>query len=96
MKNGFRPGRNCQDHIFALTSIIENRIQTKKDTFACFIDFRKAFDTVNRKYLWAKLEKRYGMSGGCLFIMTSCASYPEIGKYIHQMVCFRKNTIFAT
>ena len=70
-QNGFRPGRNCQDHIFALTSIIENRIQNKKDTFACFIDFRKAFDTVNRKYLWAKLEKRYGMSGGFLHSLKS-------------------------
>ena len=32
----------------------------------------------------------------CLFILTICASHPEIGKCIHQMVCFRKNTIFAT
>ena len=32
----------------------------------------------------------------CLFILTSCASHPEIGKCIHQMVCFRRNTIFTT
>lgn len=62
-QNGFRPGRSCQDHIFTLMSIIENRFQQKKDTFACFIDFRKAFDSVNRSLLWNKICNRYGISG---------------------------------
>ena len=44
-------------------NILKNRIQNKKDTVACFIHFRKDFDTVNRKYLLAKLEESYGMSG---------------------------------
>ena len=47
-QNGFRPDRNCQYHIFSLTSIIENRLHRKQDTFARFIDFKKAFDSVNR------------------------------------------------
>ena len=41
-QNGFRPDRCRQDHIFTLTSIIENRLLTKQDTFACFIDFQTA------------------------------------------------------
>ena len=79
---------------------LNNREQNSKQkgTFACFIDFRKAFDTVNRKYLdlnltvtsptakppnlidrqyfrlysiWAKLEERYGISGGFLHSLKS-------------------------
>jgi hypothetical protein len=51
-QNGFRSDRNCQDHIFVLTSIIENRIAKKEDTFASFIDSKKAFDCVSRDLLW--------------------------------------------
>ena len=43
-QNGFRTDRCCQDHTFSLTSIIENRMAQKEDTFTCFIDFKKAFD----------------------------------------------------
>ena len=62
-QNGFRPNRCCQDHIFTLASIIENRIMKKRDTFACFIDFKKAFDCVNRELLWDKLKTRYNLRG---------------------------------
>ena len=43
-QNGFRQGRSCKDHIFTLSSVINNRIAQKKSTFACFIDMQKAFD----------------------------------------------------
>ena len=65
-QNGFRPDRCCQDHILTLTSIIQNRLLEKKDTFACFIDFRKAFDCVDRDLLWGKLRERYGLEGNIL------------------------------
>ena len=38
---------------------MENRLLTKKDTFAFFIDFSKAFDCMDCGLLWKKLEKRY-------------------------------------
>ena len=70
-QNGFRPGRNCQDHIFTLTTIIENRLLNKMDTFACFVDFKKAFDCVNRDLLWHKIEARYKISGKFLSALKS-------------------------
>ena len=54
-QNGFRKGRCCQDHISSLYFIIENRKLSKQDTYACFVDFRKAFDSVPRELLWNKL-----------------------------------------
>ena len=70
-QNGFRPGRCCLDHIFTLSSIVENRMLGKQDTFACFIDFRKAFDSINRPLLWQKLKTRYGLNGNFLSALQS-------------------------
>ena len=75
-QNGFRTDRCCQDHIFALTSTIENRMARKEDTFACFIDFKKAFDCVNRDLLWKKLAVRFGLSGK--FLLALKALYKDV------------------
>ena len=70
-QNGFRPGRCCLDHIFTLSSIVENRMIGNQDTFACFIDFRKAFDSINRHSLWKKLHSKYGINGNFLMALKS-------------------------
>ena len=51
-QNGFRKDRSCLDHIFTLNSLIQNR----QSTFATFVDFRKAFDCVDRNLLQYKLQ----------------------------------------
>ena len=52
---GFRTGRNCMDHIFTIKEILETRRKRKENTFACFIDIRKAYDSVCRDALWCSL-----------------------------------------
>ena len=54
-QNGFRKQRGTIDHLSSLTSLIETRKLQKKSTFVCFIDFRKAYDKVNRNLMWEKL-----------------------------------------
>jgi hypothetical protein len=54
-QNGFRHARSCLDHMYVLYTIIKNRILLKRNTFACFIDAKKAFDRVNHSCLWLKL-----------------------------------------
>ena len=61
-QNGFRKGRSCEEHIFTLTSILRNRICTKKSTFVAYIDAEKAFDKINRTLLLYKIRK-IGVSG---------------------------------
>ena len=70
VQNGFRKERSCQDHVYSLYSIINNRKLKRKDTFTCFVDMRKAFDTVNRECLWFKLLKA-GIRGNILHAIQS-------------------------
>ena len=64
-QNGFRKDRSCQDHIASLYYILENRKLSKLDTYCCFVDFKKAFDSIPRELLWQKLAK-YGINGQIL------------------------------
>lgn len=54
---GFRPSCRTSDHVFVLKSIIDHMKKNRKKVFACFIDFRKAFDSVWRDGLLLKLYK---------------------------------------
>lgn len=54
-QNGFRKSRSTLDHPSTLT-IIETRKLCKLSTFCAFIDFKKAYDWVNRNLLFCKLE----------------------------------------
>ena len=50
----FRKSFSTTDHIFTLTTIIQNRLY-KKDggkVYACFIDYHKAYDHIDRQSLW--------------------------------------------
>ena len=69
-QNGFRKGRSCTDHIYTLTSIITNNINEKKPVFTAFIDFKKAFDFVNRDLLLASLSEN-GVCGKMYFAVKS-------------------------
>ena len=82
-QNGFRKGRSCQDHIFSLHSIIHCRKILRQDTYAVFIDFRKAFDSVNRELLWNKLQQKFGIQGSFLTLLK--------GLYNHVRSCVRVN-----
>ena len=54
---GFIKGKSTSDHIFFLQTIVEKVVKkNKKKLYAVFIDFKKAYDTVNRKLLMKKLQ----------------------------------------
>jgi len=55
-QNGFRRNRSCVDHVTSLVSIIETRLKGKQSTYAAFIDFKKAYDSIDRNHLWHKME----------------------------------------
>ena len=49
---GFRKERSCDDQIATLRIIVEQSIEWQSLLYTCFIDFEKAFDSVNRESIW--------------------------------------------
>ena len=58
---GFRKNRRTTDAIFIITTIVQARKKHKRKLYSCFVDFAKAFDSVNQHLLWKKLAS-LGMS----------------------------------
>ena len=67
---GFRNGTSTEHAIAEITENFKQSIDNNKYTCAIFLDFAKAFDTVNHLILLAKLEK-YGIRGMPLKWFTS-------------------------
>ena len=55
---GFRKDHRTADALFLLRTLVEQaRARTGGKLYTCFVDFRKAFDTVPRDKLWKVLER---------------------------------------
>ena len=52
---GFRAKHSTLDHIFALHILINYYIAQKKQLYCAFVDYSKAFDFIDRTYLWQKV-----------------------------------------
>ena len=57
---GFRRERSCTDQIATLRIILEQSIEWNSSLYICFIDYEKAFDSLDRETLW-KLMRHYGI-----------------------------------
>jgi hypothetical protein len=62
---GFRRNHSCA---LVLRATIERCRSRRQPLYAAFVDFQKAYDTVPRHLLWAKLEAA-GLQGWCLRAM---------------------------
>ncbi|KAH7617055.1 putative LINE-1 retrotransposable element ORF2 protein [Nannochloris sp. 'desiccata'] len=63
---GFRRGKGTASASFILRALTD-RVKAQKGgrLYTCFVDFKKAYDSVPRHLLWAKLERR-GVTGWVL------------------------------
>ena len=52
---GFRKNHSTADHIFTLYGIIDTLLSKKLRLYCAFLDYEKAFDKVDRIFLWQKL-----------------------------------------
>jgi Reverse transcriptase (RNA-dependent DNA polymerase) len=70
---GFRPKRECMEHVIALVDICQRRMAVGKNTYVGFIDLKKAYDSVNLRRLFAKMA-RMGICGKFLRYIISLYS----------------------
>ena len=54
-KTGFRDDYSTIDRIFSLSLIVNIYLSKGKRLYAAFIDYKKAFDSINRVAIWKKL-----------------------------------------
>ena len=54
---GFRAGRSTTEQIFSLRILSEEYLQHQQNLYHVFTDFKKAFDRVWHKTLWATMKK---------------------------------------
>jgi len=57
---GFRKHRSCTDQIATLRLIVEQSLEWNSPLLVNFIDYEKAFDSIDRKTLW-KIMRHYGI-----------------------------------
>ena len=55
---GFRGKRSTRDHIIVLNSLINNRMKKEGILYLAFVDFKLAFDKVNRKLMLRKIWEK--------------------------------------
>lgn len=55
---GFRKNFSTIDHIFVVTQLIEKCKEYRKTLYICFIDFTKAFDSLEHQAIWEALTQQ--------------------------------------
>ena len=54
---GFRKGRGTRDQVAKIYWIMEKAREFQKNIYFCFIDYAKAFDSVDHNKLWTILKE---------------------------------------
>ena len=97
VQTGFRKGRGIRDQIANIHCIIEKAREFQKSIYLCFIDYAKAFDSVDHKKLW-KILKETGIPDHLTCLLRNLYAGQEatvrtrhgttdwfqIGKAVHQ------------
>ena len=52
---GFRKGFRTSDHVFTLKTLIDKTFDENQKLYACFVDFKKAYDKVWRKGIFLQI-----------------------------------------
>lgn len=55
---GFRKNFSTIDHIHTIKQVLEKYNEYRKPLYICFIDYTKAFDSLNHQFIWLSLEEQ--------------------------------------
>ena len=73
---GFRKDYRTSDNVFIMQTVISSAHKAKKKLYCCFVDFKKAFDSVPRQRLWEVLAS-LGVKGDILTCIQSIYGQDE-------------------
>ena len=84
---GFRPGKSTIDQIFTIRQILEKTHERRIDTHHLFVDFKAAFDSTERSYLYAAMSE-FGIPAKlirlCKMTLLNTSSAVRIGKDLSE------------
>ena len=78
---GFRRNRSCANQIASLRIIVEQSLEWNSPLYINFIDYEKAFDSVDRETLW-KLLRHYGVPEKIIALIR-CTYQDMSSKIVH-------------
>lgn len=79
-QSGFRKGRSCLDNIFTLNAVVSLHLRLPgRHIYAVFVDFKRAFDSVNHDLLWSKLH-HLGISVRIVQVLGVYMAMPHLGS----------------
>ena len=65
---GFRSGFSCDDHLLTLALVLEKLVEYQLPLWACTVDFRQAFDSVEFHSIWQALLNQ-GVPAGYVSVL---------------------------
>ena len=83
---GFRKDRGTTEQIFILRNVIEQCIEWNAKLYVCFVDFEKAFDSVDRSVLW-RIMRSYSIPEKIVKMAQVMYSGSECTVIIMGQVC---------
>ena len=84
---GFRPGKSTTDQIFSLRRILEKTLEYQIDTHHLFIDFKQAYDSIDRSSLFTTMTS-FGIPSKlnrlCWLTLANTTSVVRIGNHTSE------------
>ena len=68
---GFRKDFSCDDHLFTVMLATEKAAEWNTHLWIAAVDFKKAFDSVEHKFLWESLRE-HGVGSAYINVFKDC------------------------